>query len=222
MGLGPITALYHARFNRYLHEPPARRHVGQPRCGLPRRRRVRRARDARRDLARLPRAARQPVFVVNCNLQRLDGPVRGNGKIIQELEADVPRRRLERDQGHLGLEVGRAARQGQGRRAAQPDEHHRRRRVPALRHRERRVHPRPLLRPRSSGCARWCRTCSDDDLRQPAPRRPRLPQAVRGVQGGHREPRLGRPDGDPRARRSRAGRSGRASRAATRRTRSRR
>ena len=36
------------------------------------------------------------VFVINCNLQRLDGPVRGNGKIIQELEARLPRRRLER------------------------------------------------------------------------------------------------------------------------------
>ena len=46
------------------------------------------------------------IFVVNCNLQRLDGPVRGNGKIIQELEARVPRRRVERDQGHLGLASG--------------------------------------------------------------------------------------------------------------------
>ncbi len=36
------------------------------------------------------------IFVINCNLQRLDGPVRGNGKIIQELEGRVPRRRLER------------------------------------------------------------------------------------------------------------------------------
>jgi pyruvate dehydrogenase E1 component len=36
------------------------------------------------------------IFVINCNLQRLDGPVRGNGKIIQELEAQLPRRRLER------------------------------------------------------------------------------------------------------------------------------
>ena len=38
------------------------------------------------------------IFVINCNLQRLDGPVRGNGKIIQELEARLPRRRLERHQ----------------------------------------------------------------------------------------------------------------------------
>ena len=50
------------------------------------------------------------IFVVNCNLQRLDGPVRGNGKIIQELEAELPRRRLERHQGHLGQLLGSAAR----------------------------------------------------------------------------------------------------------------
>ena len=50
------------------------------------------------------------IFVVNCNLQRLDGPVRGNGKIIQELEGDLPRRRLERHQGALGHRLGPAAR----------------------------------------------------------------------------------------------------------------
>ena len=47
------------------------------------------------------------TFVINCNLQQLDGPVRGNGKIIQELEAYLPRRRLERHQGGLGPRVGR-------------------------------------------------------------------------------------------------------------------
>ena len=46
------------------------------------------------------------IFVVNCNLQRLDGPVRGNGKIIQELEAQLPRRRLECHQGDLGQRLG--------------------------------------------------------------------------------------------------------------------
>ena len=46
------------------------------------------------------------IFVINCNLQRLDGPVRGNGKIIQELEADLPRRRLECDQGMSGVPTG--------------------------------------------------------------------------------------------------------------------
>ena len=58
------------------------------------------------------------VFVVNCNLQRLDGPVRGNGKIIQELEAALPRRRLERHQGGLGLALGSAARARHRRAAA--------------------------------------------------------------------------------------------------------
>ena len=50
------------------------------------------------------------IWVINCNLQRLDGPVRGNGKIIQELEARLQGRRLERHQGHLGKPLGPAAR----------------------------------------------------------------------------------------------------------------
>ena len=87
MGLGPITAAYQARFNRYLHN----RHIddtGGSRvwCFIG---------DGESDepetTAAITLAAREHldnlVFVVNCNLQRLDGPVRGNGKIIQELEA---------------------------------------------------------------------------------------------------------------------------------------
>ena len=95
--------------------------------------------------ARISLASREKldnlVFVVNCNLQRLDGPVRGNGKIIQELEAVFRGAGWNVIKVILGLEVGRAAGQGQGRCAAQPDEQHRRRPVPALLHRERRVHP---------------------------------------------------------------------------------
>jgi len=87
MGLGPINAIYQARFNRYLQN---RRIVdtsqstvwcflGDGECDEP------------ESLGSLSIAAREQldnlVFVVNCNLQRLDGPVRGNGKIIQELEA---------------------------------------------------------------------------------------------------------------------------------------
>jgi pyruvate dehydrogenase E1 component len=87
MGLGPINAIYQARFNRYLHH---RRIADTSRskvwCFLG---------DGETDepesLGALSVAAREQldnlVFVVNCNLQRLDGPVRGNGKIIQELEA---------------------------------------------------------------------------------------------------------------------------------------
>jgi pyruvate dehydrogenase E1 component len=87
MGLGPITALYQARFNRYLDnrrldDTSASRvwaFLGDGECDEP------------ETLGALSLAARENldnlIFVVNCNLQRLDGPVRGNGKIIQELEA---------------------------------------------------------------------------------------------------------------------------------------
>jgi pyruvate dehydrogenase E1 component len=87
MGLGPLTALYHARFNRYLlnreidDTGPSRvwAFLGDGETDEP------------ETLGALSLASREKldnlIFVVNCNLQRLDGPVRGNGKIIQELEA---------------------------------------------------------------------------------------------------------------------------------------
>jgi len=87
MGLGPIAAIYQARFNRYLLnrkiKDTSRSHVW---CFLG---------DGEMDepesLGAIGLAAREELdnltFVINCNLQRLDGPVRGNGKIIQELEA---------------------------------------------------------------------------------------------------------------------------------------
>ena len=87
MGLGPITALYHARFNRYLQnreldDTSASRvwaFLGDGETDEP------------ETLGAISLAAREQldnlVFVINCNLQRLDGPVRGNGKVIQELEA---------------------------------------------------------------------------------------------------------------------------------------
>ncbi len=87
MGLGPLTAIYQARFNRYLRDRGIRDtsrsrvwcFVGDGETDEP------------EALGSLSVAAREQldnlVFVVNCNLQRLDGPVRGNGKIIQELEA---------------------------------------------------------------------------------------------------------------------------------------
>jgi len=86
MGLGPLNAIYQARFNRYLTnrgiKDTSRSRVwaflGDGEMDEP------------ESMAGLAIAAREQldnlVFVVNCNLQRLDGPVRGNGKIIQELE----------------------------------------------------------------------------------------------------------------------------------------
>ena len=88
MGLGPLTALYQARFNRFLQARGIANtensrvwcFLGDGECDEP------------EALGSLFLASREKldnlIFVVNCNLQRLDGPVRGNGKIIQELEMD--------------------------------------------------------------------------------------------------------------------------------------
>ena len=87
MGLGPMTAIFQARFIRYLENrgivPPSDRKVwaflGDGEMDEP------------ESMGALTMPVREKldnlIFVINCNLQRLDGPVRGNGKIIQELEA---------------------------------------------------------------------------------------------------------------------------------------
>ena len=87
MGLGPIISLYQARFNRYMQarklvnwqeEPKIWAFLGDGECDEP------------ETLGAITLGARENldnlIWVINCNLQRLDGPVRGNGKIIQELE----------------------------------------------------------------------------------------------------------------------------------------
>jgi len=86
MGLGPINSIYHARFNRYLHqrriedtsESNIWSFLGDGECDEP------------ETLGAISLAGRFGLdnlkWIINCNLQRLDGPVRGNGKIIQELE----------------------------------------------------------------------------------------------------------------------------------------
>jgi pyruvate dehydrogenase E1 component len=88
MGLGPLMAIYQARFLKYLHArgiaDTSQRKVWVF-CGDG-------EMDEPESLGAIGLAAREGldnlVFVVNCNLQRLDGPVRGNGKIIQELEGE--------------------------------------------------------------------------------------------------------------------------------------
>src|SRR6186713_2154824 len=87
MGLGPIMAIYQARFNEYLKDRGIKDTSGQKVWAF--------LGDGETDepetLGAITLAGREKldnlVFVINCNLQRLDGPVRGNGKIIQELEA---------------------------------------------------------------------------------------------------------------------------------------
>ncbi len=88
MGLGPLMAIYQARFMKYLHD---RDHVNTEGrkvwcfCGDG-------EMDEPESMGAIGMASRERldnlIFVINCNLQRLDGPVRGNGKIIQELESD--------------------------------------------------------------------------------------------------------------------------------------
>ena len=147
MGIGPMNAIYQAQFNKYLHnrgiKDTSQQHVwaflGDGEMDEP----------ESRGLLQL--AAGEELdnltFVINCNLQRLDGPVRGNGKIIQELEA------FFRGAGWNVIKVvwGRgwdpllaADRDGA---LVQPDEHHERRRLPDLPRQRRQVRPRALLRP---------------------------------------------------------------------------
>lgn len=88
MGLGPLMAIYQARFLKYLHDrglaDTSERKVWVF-CGDG-------EMDEPESLGAISLAGRERldnlIFVINCNLQRLDGPVRGNGKIIQELEAN--------------------------------------------------------------------------------------------------------------------------------------
>jgi pyruvate dehydrogenase E1 component len=88
------------------------------------------------------------VFVINCNLQRLDGPVRGNGKIIQELEGEFRGSGWNVHQADVGQQLGPAAGARQGRRAAPDHAGHAGRRLPGLQGQRRRLRAQALLRPR--------------------------------------------------------------------------
>ena len=111
MGLGPLMAIYQARFMKYLQGRGIADTARPQGVGVHGRRRDGRARVAGRDLAGRPRAASTTsIFVVNCNLQRLDGPVRGNGKIIQELETNFRGAGWNVIKVDLGLALGPAAR----------------------------------------------------------------------------------------------------------------
>ena len=179
MGLGPMNAIYQARFNHYLHdrgikdtsdqhvwaflgdgemdEPESRgliqvgaqRGPGQP--------------DLRRQLQ--PAAPRRPGA-----RQRQDHP--GAGVVL-------PRRRLERHQGGVGPRMGRAAARRPRRRPGEPDEHHPRRRLPDLQGQRR----RPTCATTSSAATRaprrWSRPMTDRRDLEPQARRPRLPQGLR-------------------------------------------
>ena len=112
MGLGPIMAIYQARFNRYLEDRGLKpktdakvwAFLGDGETDEP------------ESLGAITLASREKldnlIFVINCNLQRLDGPVRGNGQIIQELEAIFRGAGWNVIKVHLGLRSGTTAREG--------------------------------------------------------------------------------------------------------------
>ena len=183
MGLGALNSIYQARFNRYLlareiHDT-SRSHVwaflGDGEMDEP------------EALGAIGLAAREELdnltFVINCNLQRLDGPVRGNGKVIQELEAFFRGAGWNVIKVIWGRDWDTLLATGHRRRAGQQDEHHAGRAVPDVQRGVRGVHQGELLR-RRPAAARHGGAPVRRRAAQPVPRRPRLPQGVRGVQGG--------------------------------------
>ncbi len=192
MGLGPMNAIYQARFNRYLHhrgiKDTSDQHVwaflGDGEMDEP----------ESRGLIHWRRSSGLDnlTFVINCNLQRLDGPVRGNGKIIQELES------FFRGAGWNVIKVvwGRewdallhADRDGAlvNLMNTTPDGDYQ-----TYKANDGAYIKRALLRPRPADQGARRRHERRRDL-EPQARRPRLPQGLRGVQGGDRAPSASRP-----------------------------
>ena len=167
MGLGPIMAIYQARFNRYLEDRGLRKpsdskvwaFLGDGETDEP------------EALGAITLAARERldnlIFVINCNLQRLDGPVRGNGNIIQELEADLSRRGLERHQGDLGKRLGPTCSPRIATACSwSADGRNRGRRIAEIQRRVGCVQSQQFLRPRIRDCLRWSNHLSDEQIRK--------------------------------------------------------
>ena len=195
MGLGPIMAIYQARFNRYLTDRGiadlSKKHVwaflGDGECDEP------------ESLGAITLASREKldnlIFVINCNLQRLDGPVRGNGKMIQELEGAFRGAGWNVIKVIWGGDWDPLLGPRRDRPAAATDDGSARRPVPEVRRFERRLHPRRLLRQVSRS-----RRDGEVVLRREAAkneaRRSRSGKGLRGLQSGRRLRRQA--DRDPR------------------------
>ena len=158
MGLTAINSIYQARFNRYLQnrgiKDTSQQHVwaflGDGEMGEP------------ESLGAIGVAAREELdnltFVINCNLQQLDGPVRGNGKIIQELESTFRGAGWNVIKVVWGREWDALLAARRRRRARQPDERDAGRAVPdVLASRPARTSARSSSAA-TRGCARWSRT----------------------------------------------------------------
>ena len=158
MGLGAAQRDLPGPVQPLPAQPRDQGHQRSACVGLPRRRRDGRAGVPRRDRRRGPRGAGQPHLRRQLQpaaprragpRQRQDHP--GAGGVL-------PRRRLERHQGHLGPRMGPAPRRRRRRRTGRPDEHHARRGLPDLQGRVRGVRARALLRPRPPHPQPWSRT----------------------------------------------------------------
>ena len=200
MGLGPLMAIYQARFMKYLRDRGLADTEGRKVwcfCGDG-------EMDEPESMGAIGMASRENldnlIFVVNCNLQRLDGPVRGNGKIIQELESDF------RGAGWNVIKViwgsrwdPLLARDKKGilmRRMMECVDGE----YQTFKSKRRRLRPRVLLQhARAEGARR--RLVRRRHL-APEPRRPRSAQGLRGVPRGRQSHRASRPSSSPR--RSRA------------------
>ena len=110
MGLGPLMAIYQARFMKYLQDRGLANTEGRKVWAFMGDGEM----DEPESMGAIGMASRENldnlIFVVNCNLQRLDGPVRGNGKIIQELESDFRGAGWNVIKVDLGHALGRAVR----------------------------------------------------------------------------------------------------------------
>ena len=200
MGLGPLMAIYQARFLKYLHARGIADTEQAQGLGVLRRRRDGRARVARRDRPGVAREARQPDL--RHQLQPA-APRRPGARQRQDhpgARGRVPRLGLERHQADLGQLLGPAARPRQGRHPAQGHDADRRRRLPGDEGQRRRLRAQALLRPGSDAA----RDGGEDERRghlAPQPRRPRSAEGLRGV------PPRGQPPGpaDRAARQDRQG-----------------
>ena len=164
MGLGPLMAIYQARFMKYMHNrgliDMADRKVwaflGDGEMDEP------------ESLGAIGLAAREGldnlIFVVNCNLQRLDGPVRGNGKIIQELEGTFRGAGWNVIKLIWGSGWDKLLDKDETRQAAPADGRDGRRRLPDLQVEGRRLHPRAFLRQVSRRPRSWSRTWTDAEI----------------------------------------------------------
>ena len=181
MGLSPLMAIYQARFNRYLENrglKPATdakvwAFLGDGETDEP------------ESLGAITLASREKldnlIFVVNCNLQRLDGPVRGNGQIIQELESAFRGARWNVIKVLVGHGVGSHPRARHRRPARQAHGRNGRRRIPEARRFFRRLHSPVFLRQRSA-LAETGRAAARRGAAPPASRRSRSAQSLRRLQ----------------------------------------